>query len=36
VIPNFSAGKFGAGAYKALAWIASKITLDHRKQANNQ
>jgi uncharacterized protein len=36
VIPNFSAGQFGAGVYKTLAWIASKITLDHRKQANKQ
>jgi hypothetical protein len=33
VIPNFSAGKFGAGVYKTLAWIASRITLDFRKQA---
>jgi hypothetical protein len=32
VIPNFSAGKFGTGVYKTLAWIASKITLDHRKK----
>ena len=35
VIPNFSAGKFGAGVYKTLAWIASKITLDFRKQAKH-
>jgi hypothetical protein len=35
VIPNFSAGQFGAGVYKTLAWIASRITLDHRKQAKN-
>jgi hypothetical protein len=36
VIPNFSAGKFGSGVYKTLAWISSKITLDHRKQAKHQ
>jgi hypothetical protein len=35
VIPNFSVGKFGAGVYKTLAWIASKITLDFRKQAKH-
>jgi uncharacterized protein len=28
-------GQFGAGVYKTLAWIASRITLDHRKQAKN-
>jgi hypothetical protein len=33
VIPNFSAGKFGTGVYKTLALIASRITLDLRKQA---
>ena len=33
IIPNFLVGKFGAGVYKTLAWIASKITLDFRKQA---
>jgi hypothetical protein len=33
IIPNFSAGKFGSGVYKTLAWIASRITLDFRKQA---
>ncbi len=33
VIPNFAAGKFGAGVYKTLAWIASMITQDFRKQA---
>ena len=35
VIPNFSAGKFGTGVYKTLAWIASRITLDFRKQAKH-
>jgi hypothetical protein len=33
VIPKFSNGKFGAGVFKTLTWIASRITLDYRKQA---
>lgn len=33
VIPNFSVGRFGAGVYKTLTWIASRITLDFRNQA---
>jgi hypothetical protein len=35
VIPNFSAGKFGTGVYKTLTWIASRIILDFRKQADH-
>jgi len=36
IIPNFRTGKFGAGVYKTLAWIASRIVLDFRKQAKIQ
>jgi TPM domain len=36
IIPNFRAGKFGAGVYQTLGWIASRIILDFRKQAKIQ
>lgn len=36
IIPNFRAGKFGAGVYKTLGFIASKIILDFKSQAKIQ